>query len=99
MESHFSVVSLFKVNMAPGVSSENVVRPADLEKARKLCMIAPALPEYRDVSALLSREKAYVERYETEIGPQRQERIDSHKERTERKARIQTQLYEEEEER
>jgi len=77
MASNFSVVSLFKVNLNPsGGSSENEVTAGNLEKIKKLCTIAPADPTYEHINALVEREHAYIQRYESEIAPQRQERID-----------------------
>jgi len=48
---------------------------------------------------MVEREKDFIEKFESEIAPRRQERIDEHKEMTERKARKQTELMEVEERR
>ena len=81
MVSHFSVVSLFKVNMLP-MSGDSSVKPvcgAELEKVKKLCALEAAQPEYENIQPLIERENAFVETYQNDIAPQRQERIEMHK--------------------
>lgn len=73
---------------------------AELGKVRKLCAQVkrepPAIP---DIQEMVERENLFVQHYEDEIAPQRQERVDRTQERLERKARIQDELLLEEDER
>ena len=98
MVSNFSVVSLFKINMLPtGDSTVKPITGAEIEKVKKLCALEAAQPEYENIQPLVERENAFVETYQNDIAPQRQERIEMHKTRLERKANIQNELMEEEE--
>ena len=72
MVSHFSVVSLFKVNMLPtGDSSVKPVCGSELEKVKKLCALEAAQPEYENIQPLVERENAFCETYQSDIAPQR----------------------------
>ena len=61
---------------------------SDLERVKKLCQLEVVEPEHDNIERLVEREKAYIELYESEMLPDRQTRIDLHKERLERKANI-----------
>ena len=78
MVSAFNVASLFKVNLVPGSGADGAkVTQAELVKVRKICaQVKREIPDTSAVSELVERENAFVQHYEVEISPQRQERTE-----------------------
>ena len=60
----------FKVNISGGGGGDSLSK-AEMTKVNRLCSIAKAEPEYEHIQAMVQRENEYVQRYESEIAPQR----------------------------
>ena len=76
MVQAFNVASLFKVNLVPGSGADGAkVTQADLLKVRKLCaQVIREPPTSSEIQEMIERENQFVQNYEAEIAPQRQER-------------------------
>ena len=76
MVQAFNVASLFKVNLVPGSGADGAkVTQAELLKVRKLCaQVIREPPASSEIQEMIERENQFVQNYEAEIAPQRQER-------------------------
>ena len=96
----FSTISLFKVNLIPSkAGSENKLGPAELDEIKKLIAIEKVDCRFESAEKAIEREGEFVQKYDTDLKPRREERLENDKERMKRKSAVESQILIEEEER
>ena len=85
---NFSVIPLFKVNLMPGgaADEESKFSRSDIDKVKQLLAIEKVECRYESAEQAIERENEFVNKYNEDLLPLRQNRIDEVKERQERKS-------------
>ena len=98
--STFNLASCFKVSLIPqSGSDENRLTAQDLEKIKTLINLEKFEAESQDLTESVRREQEYLEKYQSQVLPERANRVKEQEVRGQRYSRVQQQILEEENER
>ena len=100
MVSNFNIINLFRVGMTPsGNQPDMQLSKQDMAQVRRYCTLKKTELEDENIQPMIERENAFHDSFQSELAPQREARIEEHKDRTQRKSQMQNDLMEQEDQR
>ena len=83
----------------PASDGAETLKAGELEEAKKLIAVQKVECQFESIDQAIERETEFVSKYDEDLKPRRQERIENEAERNERKAAVQSEILKLEEER
>ena len=83
----------------PASDGAEQLKAGELEEAKKLIAVQKVECQFESIDQAIERETEYITKYDEDLKPRRQERIANEAERNERKAAVQSEILQLEEQR